>query len=234
MAAASAFFGKGGICCSGKCCSLFLGVIATLLAFVSTIILAVNDYNWSEQLGPTMSPLTCKAAILSLYTAAAAKNTANGYANTANGYANSYGSRQLVGYDDMVDPCELAKKAVICAGVSFAFALFGSISWCCIDVKASTTNPRNATEMAAMGVAAPPVQAAVASPQTFNVICPQGSLPGSKLSVVAPNGQSLEILVPANVQGGQQFAVAMPPATAPASAVAIAVGEVADGATESI
>jgi hypothetical protein len=48
--------------------------------------------------------------------------------------------------------------------------------------------------------------------ETFDVICPEGSMPGSKLSVVSPSGQTIEVLVPVGIKGGQQF-----PVTAPAA-----------------
>jgi hypothetical protein len=53
-------------------------------------------------------------------------------------------------------------------------------------------------------------------------------MPGSKLGVVAPSGQTVEVAVPAGIKGDQQFAVAAPaapvydvPAVA-ATAVAVA------------
>jgi hypothetical protein len=108
---------------------------------------------------------------------------------------------------------------------------------CCYQQKSCCFKPSRAGGfVASVPVQAAPVQTLVqaapvqaASPQIFNVICPEGVMPGSKLSVVAPSGQTVEILVPAGIKGGQQFAVSAPAApvhAVPAVAATVAVAQV--------
>jgi hypothetical protein len=58
--------------------------------------------------------------------------------------------------------------------------------------------------------APPPAPAFTNTTETFDVICPEGAMPGSKLRVVSPSGQTIEVVVPAGIKGGQQFPVAAP------------------------
>ena len=67
------------------------------------------------------------------------------------------------------------------------------------------------------------------SPQNLSMLtiaCPRGTAPGATVGVTTPDGQQLQVTVPANISEGQEFSVAYTPlvqevATAVAQGVAV-------------
>lgn len=49
---------------------------------------------------------------------------------------------------------------------------------------------------------------------TFTVVCPQGAVPGTMLSVTSPGGQTMQVMVPGGIQPGQVFAIQLQSAPA--------------------